>query len=177
MAKLRRAVAWRRLERPFTRTSKYKKLNYVRNIPNRKIVRYDMGNPKRKFSYYLDLVSKDDIQIRHNAIESARQSSNRVLELTLGKSAYQYKIRIFPHHVLRENPLAAGAGADRMSTGMKKSYGKSVGSAARVKKGQVLFTVGVQKPHIETARKALVRAKNKLPCSCSIQVREIKESK
>ena len=52
-------------------------------------------------------------------------------------------IRIYPHHIMRENPLATGAGADRMSTGMKKSFGKTIGVAARVHKGQTLVTVNV----------------------------------
>lgn len=171
MAKLRKGIAYRRLERPYTRASKYKKLNFVRSVPTRKVVRYTMGNPKKTYECYLDLISKANVQIRHNAIESARQSSNRVLELALGKTGYSYQIRIYPHHVLRENPLAAGAGADRMSTGMQRSFGKSIGTAARVKRGQVILTIGVMKSNLELARTAMVRAKNKLPCGCSVLVR------
>jgi ribosomal protein L16/L10AE len=44
-----------------------------------------------------------------------------------------------PHHTLRENPLAAGAGADRLSTGMKHSFGKTIGTACQVHKGKVIF--------------------------------------
>ena len=46
---------------------------------------------------------------------------------------YFFQLRIYPHHILRENPLAAGAGADRMSTGMKCAFGKPISVAARVK--------------------------------------------
>ena len=114
------------------------------------------------------LKSKDSLQIRHNAIESARLSANRLLEKNLGKQGFCLRIRIYPHHILRENPLASGAGADRMSTGMKKSFGKPIGIAAQVHKGQVLFEASVDKEHFETAKMALKRASYKLPCSCMI---------
>lgn len=120
MARLRKFSAYQRIERPYTRASKFKKKNFVRAVPNRTVVRYDMGSPQGKFNTTLRLVAKKDIQIRHNALESARMTSNRYLENKLGKGAYHLKIKVFPHHILRENPLAAGAGADRMSTGMKK---------------------------------------------------------
>ena len=79
-------------------------------------------------------------------------------------------IRVYPHHILRENPLAAGAGADRMSTGMKHSFGKSIGIAAQVRKGQTLFQIQVNKEHLDTAKKALKLAGSKLPCSTSIEI-------
>ena len=51
------------------------------------------------------------------------------------------QIKCFPHHVIRENALAAGAGADRLSTGMKHSFGKTIGTAARVFEGKVLIAL------------------------------------
>ncbi|HIH38800.1 50S ribosomal protein L16 [Candidatus Woesearchaeota archaeon] len=169
MAKLRKFSAYQRLERPYTRKSKYKEKQYVRAFPNLRIVHFDMGDLQREFPLKIDLISKRGMQVRHNAIESARLTTNRYLEKSLGKKGYNLKIRIYPHHVLRENPLASGAGADRMSTGMKKSFGKPIGAAARVQEGQILMTVSVPK----TARKigvlALKRASYKVPMPCSIQ--------
>jgi len=161
MARIRKFVSYRRIERPYTRKSKFRKKQFVRASPSSKVVRYNMGNVKKDYSYQIDLISKDDIQVRHNAIESARQTSNRHLEKNLGKTAYHMQIRIYPHHVLRENPLAAGAGADRMSTGMKKSFGKPIGVAAQVKKGKVLFSLKVDKTNLKTGRNALLKAKKK----------------
>ena len=83
---------------------------------------------------------------------------------------YHLKINIYPHHILRENPLAAGAGADRMSTGMKMSFGKPIGLAAQVKKGQTLLSVNVDKENLEVAKQALKKASHKLPCSCIVKV-------
>lgn len=168
MAKLIRAVAWRRLERPFTRRSKYRKHNYVRSAPNSKIVKYNMGNPKVEFPMKLVLNAGTDIQLRHNSLEAARQTTNRYLEKKIGRAAFHFKIRVYPHHMLRNNPLAAGAGADRMSTGMARSFGKVVGIAAQVKEGQTVFEIGVKPEHVQVAKDALIRAKNKLPCTCRI---------
>lgn len=165
-------MAYRRLERPYTRVSKFRKLSFVRTRPNVHIVRFDMGSPSKEFGYQLDLVSKKDIQVRHNALESARQTANRVLESNLGKS-YYFKIRSYPHHILRENPLAAGAGADRMSTGMKCSFGKAIGTAARVREGQSLFSVYVNKQNLDVAKLALKRASHKMPGATSIKVAEL----
>ena len=174
MAKLRKAVSYRKVERPYTRKSKYRKRNFVRAAPHNLIVKYDMGNLKKKFTYKIDVNSKEKIQIRHNAIEAARKSSNRVLEKKAGKVGFKLKIRIYPHHILRENPLASGAGADRMSTGMKKSFGKPIGLAAQVKPGQTLFEVHVDKQFLQTGKTAAKRIAAKMPCKCQILVNKTK---
>ena len=173
MAKLIRAVAWRRLERPFTRKSKFRKKAFVRAVPMSKIVKFDMGDLSRKFEYVFTLKAKSALQIRHNALESARKTSNKVLESKLGKTGYRLKVRVYPHHVLRNNPFAAGAGADRMSTGMQKSFGKSIGLAARVKKDQPLIDIFVDKNGLQYAKLALQRAGKKFPCSCAIEQRKL----
>ena len=168
MARLRRAVAYRKLERPYTRYSKYKKHRFVRARPVCRVVRFDMGSATKDFESSLHLISKADLQIRDNAIESARQTANRTLEKVLGKSGFHLKVRMYPHHILRENPLAAGAGADRMSTGMAHSFGKVIGIAARIKKGQTLLSVRLNKKDIALGRQALTRASRKFPCQCAI---------
>ncbi|MFH1589006.1 MAG: 50S ribosomal protein L16 [archaeon] len=173
MAKLRRAIAWRRIERPYTRKSKFRTKQYVRAVPNNKIVKYDMGDLKKKFEYVVSLTSNASIQLRHNALESARLTSNRLLETKCGKTGFRLKLRVYPHHILRENPLAAGAGADRMSTGMKRSFGKSVGLAAQVKKDQVIMQAFVDETFLDVAKKAVLRAKHKFPCGCKILVEKV----
>jgi len=170
MARLRKGVAYRSLERPYTRKSKFKAHNFVRGAPTSKVIRYNMGNTNGEFPITLQLITKESLQIRHNAIESARQSSNRLLEKSVGKENYFYQLRIYPHHILRENPLASGAGADRMSTGMQKAFGKTIGIAAQVKKGQVLAILRTTSNHVKTARLALKRAGYKMPCKTSIEV-------
>jgi len=171
MAKLIRAVAWRRLERPFTRKSKFREKAYVRAVPTNKIVKYVMGNEAKEFTHKVELKSKADIQLRHNAIESARKTTNKLLENSAPLN-YLLRLRIYPHHVLRNNPLASGAGADRMSTGMKYSFGKAVGLAAQVRKGQTVFEVMVNKDKLLVAKDALNRARKKFPCDFAITIKE-----
>ena len=174
MARIRKFTAYRTLERPYTRTSKYKEKSFVRMSPNLRVVAFETGNPKKSFKYTLNLISKDDLQIRDNALESAKQTSNKLLEKSIGTSAYHLKIKPYPYHILRENPIAAGAGADRFSTGMQKSFGKPIGVAAQVRKGQTIFQISVDKPDLDLAKTALTRASKKLPGSCTIQLFENK---
>ncbi len=170
MARIRKFAAYQKLERPYTRISKYTKKNFVRGgFPHMKVIKFDMGDPSQKFDSTLKLNSQSAMNVRHNAIESARMTSNRVLENSLGKE-YHLRIKIYPFHVLRENPLASGAGADRLSTGMKKSYGKSISSAARVREGQTLIELRLNKANLKLGREALSRAAKKFPCSCKIVV-------
>ena len=171
MAKLRKNAAYQKLERPYTRISKYTKKNYVRGgFPHMKVIKFDMGNPREEYDTVLQLNAQRSMHVRHNSLEAARMTSNRLLEKTLGRGAYHLRIKVYPFHVLRENPLASGAGADRMSTGMKKSYGKSIGSAARVKDGQTLIELRIDEENLAVGREALARAAKKFPCACKVTV-------
>lgn len=174
MAKIRKFVAYRRLERPYTRISKFKKKAYIRTRPNLRIARFEMGDLKTHFPLSVHLTTKVDVQVRDNALDSGRVAANRTLERGIGKGLYHFKIRVYPHHILRENPLAAGAGADRMSTGMSHSFGKSIGVAAQLKKGQAIYTAHIPKEGLAIAREALKKASAKMPCKCAIVVEENK---
>lgn len=170
MVKLRKNSAYQNLERPYTRISKFAKKNYVRGgYPAIKITKFEMGDAKKKFDLTLLLKAGRTMNIRHNSLESARMTSNRLLEKKVGKE-FHLKVRVYPFHILRENPLASGAGADRMSTGMKKSFGKIIGAAARVREGQPIFEVNVNKNNLNVGREALQKASKKMPCSCKIAV-------
>ncbi len=175
MARIRKFTAYRRIDKkPYTRYSKYKKLSYVRARPVCKVVRFDMGDPHPKYDCVLHVIAKSSLQIRDNAIESARQTCNRVLEKTLGKTGYHLLVRIYPHHILRENPLASGAGADRLSTGMAHSFGKPIGIAARVKEGSPVFTLKINKANLQLGKDALKRTVYKIPCHCTIIEEKVK---
>ncbi|MFP4118317.1 MAG: 50S ribosomal protein L16 [Candidatus Woesearchaeota archaeon] len=175
MAKLRKFAAYRRKEsRPYTRKSKYREKSYIRASPNCKIVRFDMGYSKGDYAYAVHLSVNDELQIRHNALEASRLTANRFLEKKLGKRGFHLKLRSYPHHFLRENPLASGAGADRMSTGMKSAFGKIVGMAAQLEAGQKIFTCFVKPEAVPVAKKALMKSAKKLPCGCKLSVEQVK---
>ena len=80
------------------------------------------------------------------------------------------RVHTFPHHVLRENKQATGAGADRVSQGMRCAFGKNVGTAARVKRGQRVISIQIQPEHYLTARDALRKASMKFPTPCTIRL-------
>lgn len=174
MATLRKSKCYRRIKRAFTRKSKYKKKGFIKVIPPIKIIRWDMGNPAGTFTHRVDLISKDDAQIRQNSIESGRLAGNRRLEEKLTKPFYFLKLRVYPHQILRENKMLTGAGADRMQTGMSHAFGKPTGIAAQMKKGQVLFTVFVNKEGIPIAREALEVMRPRLSGHWKIEIKENK---
>ena len=177
MAKLRKWCAYKKIERPYTRWSKTRGKAFVKSRPGKKVIKFDMGNLKKgedNFDFTLDLISKDSVQVRVNAIEAARIGCLRKIDEELGLENFYLKIRCFPHHTLRENKLAAGAGADRLSTGMKHSFGKTIGTAAQVKKGKILFSLSLDKSKEAFGREMLKRASKKLPLRTTIQVRDKK---
>jgi len=137
---------------------------------NPRIVRWHMGASTTKFPFSVRLMTKDALQIRDLALESARMTANRVAEKALGRQAYHLHLRLYPHHILRENALASGAGADRLSTGMKMSFGKTIGIAARLKVGQEVMRIDLAKENIAVGKEALQRAKSKLPSGYQIVI-------
>jgi len=66
-----------------------------------------------------------------------------------------------------------GAHADRLQDGMRKSFGKPVGRAARVEPGQVLVEAFVNEDGIDTAKLAMKRGEDKLPTTCKIVMEKI----
>jgi len=142
--------------------------NYIGASPQLKIRQFNMGNPLLKYDTVADLLSTDSLDIRDNAIESVRSTVNRKLVKDLGKDAYFMKVRVYPSHLIRENKQAQGAGADRVSQGMTLNFGVPIGRMARVRAGQVIFSVLCMKEQKEIVKKALLRAKAKFPCSVEI---------
>lgn len=178
MATLRKAGAYsKRYARPFTRKSKVKSKNFIKAIPNQKISKFNMGNRKNydanKFDTILRLVSKENVQIRDNALEAARQWISRNLEAQM-QGLYYFEVRVYPHHVLRENKMLTGAGADRMQTGMSASFGKSVGRAAIVKQNQEIYLVATSgDKQIRIAKDVISKVKAKLPCKTQLSIEKI----
>lgn len=141
----------------------YTRKEYVTGIPASRIVFFEQGDSNADFPIEMSLRAGEKGQIRHTALESARVSANSHLEKEAGEKNYYIKLRIYPHQILRENPIALGAGADRISDGMRKSFGRPVGLAARVSKGQRILTIRTKEEFYEIAKDALRRAKMKLP--------------
>jgi len=147
----------------------YARREYMGGIPGSKIVKFTMGNPTGEFAHTVELRNLKAGQIRHNALESARIAANRTLE-PLGRENFFLKIVPYPHQVLREHKRLNVAQADRFQEGMKRAYGKAVGTAARMKINKPILIAKVDKENLESAKTALKRAKDKLPVPCRIVV-------
>lgn len=148
-----------------TRTKKY-----VRGFAGSKIVMFDMGNKSKDFEVEMHLIGLEACQIRHMALEASRQVVNRVLSKRLNRDDYHFRIRVHPHHVLRENKMMAFAGADRMQDGMRRSFGKPTDRSARVVAGQEILTVRINVKNYFLAKSALQKSISKLPTPCKIVV-------
>jgi len=161
----------------YTRTAKrVVRKAFIRGVPNPVLVHQDMGRSDKKYKYQVLLISEENVQVRDTALEACRVAINKRLEKEIGVENYHFQVRAYPHHVLRENAIITGAGADRLQTGMRHSFGRPKGRAARLKMGQPVFSVKVNtKRSAEKARKALKRIRSKLPMEVTIEVREIGE--
>jgi large subunit ribosomal protein L10e len=51
---------------------------------------------------------------------------------------------------------------------MRRSWGKVIGSAARVKPNQALITIRTNRQYVKAARAALMKAAPKMPTPCKI---------
>jgi len=163
----------KRKKRPWSRVSKKKpRKSYVVGVPYPRIHVFNMGNKDGSFDRKVYLISKDDVQIRDNALESARIVTQKYLEKRLGKDNYFFKILIYPHNVIREKSIATGAGADRYSRGMKLAFGRPSGKSAVVKSGQNIFLVSVDEKNVDAVKEALRRASTKIRCRTKIEVVE-----
>jgi len=148
-------VAW-------TRYSKSKpKKSFIKAMPHKDLQQFRMGNQKEDYDLILHLRCQGDIALRDNSIESARQSANKYLEKIIPGN-YYFIVRVFPHHVIRENKMIAGAGADRLQKGMRMSFGRPTDRAARLNKNRDLFTVYTYKQNMGLIRTALERARRKV---------------
>lgn len=153
----------------------YTRKEYIKSIPGSKITSFEAGNRKGKFPITISLFSKEECQIRHVALDALRTNTNRHLVKKVGFDNYHLKVRVYPHHILRENRMMAFAGADRIQEGMRRSFGKPISRAARVSSNQAIVTIYTHPKFIESAKTALENGGNKLPTPYYIKFEEGEE--
>ncbi|MDE1824696.1 MAG: 50S ribosomal protein L16 [Candidatus Micrarchaeota archaeon] len=161
-----RSQAWARY------SVKKPKKNYIKALPHTSLLIFNMGMDKDTYDLKLTLDSRQYVQLRSNALESARQVANKFLEKSLATN-YYFKILTYPHNVIREKKRATGAGADRISQGMSLSFGSPSSLAARIKKGQSVLMIKTSSTNRKVAEEALHRAASKLSGTYSIIKTEI----
>ncbi len=149
----------------------YTRREYMGGVPNCRITQFDTGNLREEFPLSLTLDTEEAAQVRDIALEAARVSAVRVLEKA-APNQFHLKVRRYPHQILREHKMAMGAGADRISSGMRGAFGKPVGHAVRAEIGASLLTVYTTTAHLADAREALRKAAHKLPVPTRVTVIE-----
>lgn len=142
---------------------------FIKGNPQIKIAKFQ-GGKRANYDFCVQLLINEKVQIRHMAIESCRLAANKLLEQTTGETGYFSRLRIYPHVLLRENKMVATAGADRISEGMRRAWGKATSLGARVARGQCIMEFYVNAPHLEKAKKALSSACVKIPGTATIKV-------
>jgi large subunit ribosomal protein L10e len=162
------ASMYRKIDKP-----SYTRRDYVTGIPGSKIAQHQMGDLQADADDYpvqISLAPEEQCQLRHGSLEAARLSANRHLIKELGEGNYKMQLRKFPHQIIRENKQATGAGADRVSDGMRQAFGVPVGTAARIYPGEQLFTAYCDVEQADAVKEAFRRAYNKITPPCKINV-------
>jgi large subunit ribosomal protein L10e len=147
----------------------YTRQEYMGGIPTCRVTQFDTGNLRTQFPIALSLEGEEAAQVRDIALEAARISAVRVLEKH-APNEFHLKVRRYPHQILREHKMAMGAGADRISDGMRRAFGKPVGHAVRSQIGATLLTIYTTLAHVEHAKEALRKASHKLPTPTRVTI-------
>ena len=138
-----------------------------------KVQKFTMGDSKATYQYRVSLLSENAIQIRHNALEAARVSANKVMFDKLGETGYLVKLVAYPHVILRENRMIATAGADRLQEGMRRSFGKPTSRAARLKPNKAVIEIYVNESALEHAKAALKVSSSKLSMASRVFIQKL----
>ncbi len=151
-------------QRPYTRRE------YMGGVPGLRILQFHSGNKTGDFPVHISLVPEERGQLRHTALEAMRITAVRYMDKKAGRDNYHLHVRVYPHHVLRQNKQASGAGADRVSMGMRLAFGKPIGTAARIEAGQPVLTIHTYARAIEHAKEAMRKCMNKIAMPCHFDV-------
>jgi large subunit ribosomal protein L10e len=153
----------------------YVRREYIAGKPQIKIARFSSGQSKENYyDYKLELLATERIQIRHNALESARLAANKTMARA-GDTSFFSSLKVYPHVLLRENKMIATAGADRLQEGMRRAFGKATGLAARIQPNQVIYEAYVTSSNLALAKEAFKVASSKWGCPIIVRVTHLKD--
>jgi len=168
--------SWSRRPYQHKRSANHRR-EYARGGAQSKIARFWGGNkavPWEDWELVISLVVDRQIQISSNSLEAIRITINSALQDKIGRSNYRFRVRPKPFQVYRENRMLSVAGADRIQTGMRHSFGRSTGVCARVRAGSVVCDVGASLKDLAIVRDRLRIASMKISSPCSIVVTRYK---
>lgn len=163
----RKASNYRHLQVPYTRKEYIKKLM---DIPEG-FKHSCFGNTsKLDFPAKISLVALRDGQVSAKALVSVRVTIHREMRV-IGEDKYRLQIVSYPHHQARSHGTVGVAKAERISEGMKHSFGFPEMRLAQIKKGHSLIELGIDDDPIAygIANKVLNRIMHKLPLRWEIR--------
>jgi len=167
---------WTRRPYQHKRSSNHRR-EYARGGAQSKIVRFWGGNKEidwNDWELVVGLKVNHQIQISSNSLEAIRITINGVLQRKIGRLNYRLRIRPKPFQKIRENRMLAFAGADRIQSGMRNSFGRASGVCARVRAGQIIVDVGTSIKDLPLVRDRLRIASMKISSSCQTVILEYK---
>src|SRR5437660_11709671 len=88
----------------------FTRMKYIRGSPAPKVSKFNMGDLSMQFARKIRLVAREHVQIRHNALASARVSANKVLTDRWRATGYRLQVGLYRHHVIRDNQLNSTPG-------------------------------------------------------------------
>ncbi|MHA1325988.1 MAG: 50S ribosomal protein L16 [Promethearchaeota archaeon] len=146
--------------RPYQhKRSRNHRREYARGGAQSKIQRFWGGNKEidwEDWELVVGLKVNKQVQISSNALEAIRITINSALQRKLGRNNFRLRIRPKPFQKIRENRMLAFAGADRVQSGMRNSFGRAI------------CDVGTYLKNLPLVRDRLRVASMKLPCSAQI---------
>lgn len=148
----------------------YTRTEYIHGTPQPRITKYDMGTIKDDYDVEVRLLANERALVRDRALESLRINVNRLLVKKVGSDNFYFKINVYPHHILRENKMMTGAGADRLQEGMRRAFGKPIGRAAAVDAGQVIVYVRTYSSFAQKVANALRVGASKIPKGGKVEI-------
>jgi len=168
--------SWSRRPYQHKRSANHRR-EYARGGAQSKIVRFWGGNkaiPWEDWELVVGLKVNRQIQISSNALEAIRITINSSLQNKLGRTNFRFRIRPKPFQKIRENRMLAFAGADRVQSGMRNSFGRSTGVCARVRAGAIICDVGTSLKDLPVVRDRLRIASMKISCLCTTVILKYK---
>ncbi|MBD3351306.1 MAG: 50S ribosomal protein L16 [Candidatus Lokiarchaeota archaeon] len=171
---------YRRWKRPpyQKKRSRSHRKEYVRGGAEPKIRIFDSANrkkPLKEWDLSIGLRARHRVQISHFALEAVRASINRRLLKKIGRMNFHIRIRPHPWQVYRENKMMAFAGADRLQSGMRGSFGRCIGTCARVRANQPIVEVFCDYKNKAHVIRALKIATYKIPTKCRMVILRVND--
>jgi len=130
-----------RLGKRFWSQRKIKGINFKGLQPFNLTFKNGNREVKDNHDFKISLVTMEEKIIFPESLESVRLTVNRLLLSKLGRLNYYLEIVKYPHLILREHRMAKGAKADRISEGMRRSFGKANRRAMRIKEKDPLIII------------------------------------